>query len=170
MSGLQIKNAGPAVDPNDYVIKSQLQPNALAAPPITAAPQTQAQVSNPPAPAPTAAPEQDYTIVFSIDAPTSGYETPPYIGGKNRDGFFIDIWIAATGVPIDTPTSINFNVNGNPLLTTDIQLPVGSNGPVHSSLLVSPLPVMGLDTRITMFVNTASGVTLLSGGIVVRRR
>lgn len=170
--GLRIKNASASKDSNDYVIRSELHPTALAAPPVSNAPNTQAQVSNPP---PSAGSngggdaEQDYTIVFSIDGPTNGYETPPYIGGRNRDGVFIDIWIAATGTPVINPTSINFNVNGQPLLSADIQLPANSSGPVHSSQLVSPLPVMGLDTRVTMKVNIASGVTFLSGGIVVRR-
>ena len=168
-NGLRIKNASASKDPNDYVIRSELHPTALAAPPITSAPQTQAQVSNPPQQTSNGNAEQDYTIVFSVDAPADGYETPPYVGGRNRDGVFIDIWIASTGSPQTNPASINFNVNGQPLLTADIQLPINSMGPIHSSLLVSPLPVMGLDTRVTMKINAASGLTLVSGGIVVRR-
>lgn len=170
--GLRIKNASASKDPNDYVIRSELHPTALVAPPVTSAPQTQAQVSNPTPPSSGnsgGGDEQDYTIVFSVDGPTSAYETPPYIGGRNRDGVFIDIWVAATGTPLINPASINFSINNVPLLTSDLQLPANSHGPVHSSLFASPLPVMGLDTRVTMKVNTASGVTFLSGGIVVRR-
>jgi hypothetical protein len=168
-NGLRIKNASPSKDPSDYVVRSELHPTALAAPPVSSAPQTPAQVNNPPAPISTGETDQYYSIVFSVDNPTNGYETPPFVGGINRDGVFIDVWIAATGTPLVNPASINFNINGNPLLATDVQLPAGSNGPVHSSQLVSPLPVMGFDTRVTMKVNTASGLTLLSGGIVVRR-
>ncbi len=167
--GLRIKNASPSKDPNDYVIRSELHPTALAAPPVSSAPQTQAQVSNPPPPTNIGDAEQDYTIVFSVDAPTNGYETPPYIGGSNRDGVFIDVWVACNGAPVTNPTSINFSVNGQTFLTSDIQIPAGTKGPVHSTLFISPLPVMGLDTKVTMVVNTASSVTALSGGIVVRR-
>ena len=168
--GLRIKNASPSKDPNDYVVRSELHPNALAAPPITSAPQTQAQASNPSQDSNSGAgAEQYYTIVFSSDSVADGYETPPYVGGRNRDGVFIDVWVAATGTPLVNPASINFNINGQPLLTTDILLPAGSHGPIHSSKLVSPLPVMGFDTKVTMKTNTASAVSLLSGGIVVRR-
>lgn len=168
-NGLRIKNASASKDPNDYVIRSELHPTALAAPAISAAPQTQTQASNPPPSGSIDEVEQDYTIVFSTDVGADGYETPPYNGGKNRDGVFIDVWIAATGTPLVNPASINFNINGKPLLTADIQLPAGSHGPIHSSLLVSPLPVMGLDTLVTMKINIASSVTLISGGVVVRR-
>ena len=167
--GLRIKNANPSKDPNDYVVRSELHPTAFAAPPVTSAPQTQAQVSNPPSLISSGEAEQDYTIVFSVDSVVDGYETPAYVGGINRDGVFIDIWVTANTAPIVTPASINFNVNGVPLLTADVQIPVGSTVVVHSSKLVSPLPVMGFDTKVTMKINTASGVALLSGGIVVRR-
>lgn len=168
-NGLRIKNASASKDPNDYVIRSELQPNALAAPPVSSAPQTQAQVNNPPPPTNGGDTEQDFTIVFSVDAPEDGFETPPYIAGRNRDGVFIDVWVACTGAPSGSAASINFKVNGNLLLTADVQIPSGEFGPKHSSLLIDPLPVLGLDTRVTMKVNTASGVTLLSGGVVVRR-
>lgn len=170
--GLRIKNASPSKDPNDYVVRSELHPTALAAPPVTSAPQTQKQASNPPpvsGPQSGSGDEQDYTAVFSIDGPTNGYETPAYVGGRNRDGVFIDVWVTANGPPTINPASMNFNVNGQPLLTADVQIPAGSTAVVHSSKLASPLPVMGLDTKLTMKVNTASGVTFLSGGIVVRR-
>lgn len=172
--GLRIKNASASKDPSDYVIRSELHPTSLAAPPVTSAPQTQAQVSNPPSSSSGNSnsggdAEQDYTIVFSIDGPTDAYETPAYVGGRNRDGVFIDIWVTANGAPLVNPASLNFNVNGAPLLSTDVQIPAGSTDVIHSSQMVSPLPVMGLDTKVTMQVNTASGVTFLSGGIVVRR-
>ena len=167
--GLRIKNASASKDPNDYVIRSELHPTALAAPPISSAPQTQAQVSNPPPKNSGGDAEQDYTIVFAIDAPTDGYETSAYYGGRNRDGVFIDVWVGCNGAPILNPALINFKVNGQTLLTENISIPAGSFGPLHSSLLISPLPVMGLDTKVTMVIITASAVTFLSGGIVVRR-
>jgi hypothetical protein len=167
--GLRIKNASPSKDPSDYVVRSELQPTAFSAPSITGAPQTQTQASNPPPPANIGQADQYYTIVFSTDTPTDAYETPPFNGGFNRDGTFVDVWVAATGTPLTNPALVNFRVNGLPFLTADISLPAGSHGPVHSSLFVSPLPVMGKDTLVTMRVTTASGVTLLSGGIVVKR-
>lgn len=167
--GLRIKNASPSKDPSDYVIRSELQPTALAAPPVSSAPQTAAQVSNPPTPISRGEEDQYYTMVFSVDAPTDAYETPAFGGGINRDGVFIDIWVTANVGPFVTPASINFKVNGSLLLTNDVQIPVGSTAMIHSSQMVSPLPVMGFDTKVTMIINTASGVTFLSGGIVVRR-
>lgn len=168
-NGLRIKNASASKDPSDYVIRSELHPTALAAPSISGAPQTQTQVSNPPPGPNLESVDQYYTQVFSVDNPTNGYETAPFCGGINRDGTFIDIWVASTGTPLINPASINFNVNGIPLLTADILLPANNHGPIHSSLYISPLPVFGFDTRVTMKVNTASSVTFLSGGIVVRR-
>lgn len=167
--GLRIKNASASVDPSDYVIRSELQQNALAAPPQSSAPTTVAQVNNPPIPGATAAAEQDYTVVICVDSPIDGYESAPYIAGRKRDGIFIDAWVACTAPPISSSANINFNLNGFQLLSQDIQIPAGSLGPVHSSFFVSPLPVMGFDTRLTLKCNVASGVTLLSGGIVVRR-
>lgn len=167
--GLRIKNASPSKDQNDYVVRSELHPTALAAPPVSSAPSTQAQVSNPPPPISAGEADQFYTIVFSIDSVVDGYETPAFGGGRNRDGVFIDIWVTANAAPITNPASINFNVNGQPLLSEDIQIPVGSTSMIHSSKMVSPLPVMGFDTKVTMKINTASSVAFLSGGIVVRR-
>lgn len=167
--GLRIKNASASVDPNDYVIRSELQPNALAAPPQSSAPSTPAQVNNPPIPSPISAAEQDYTIVISEPVPTDGFESAPFIGGKNRDGVFIDAWVACTGAPLVNPAKINWNINGTPLLSQDILIPAASLGPVHTSYFASPLPVMGYDTRITLKVNQANGITLISGGLVVRR-
>jgi hypothetical protein len=167
--GLRIKNASPSKDPSDYVVRSELHPSALAAPPITSAPQTPAQVANPPQPGTPGEVDQFYTMCFSVDGPVDGYVSPPFVGGVNRDGVFIDIWIASTGFPNPNPASINFLVNGAPLLTTDVIMPAGQTGPIHSSQMVSPLPVMGFDTKVTMKVTTASGITFLTGGIVVRR-
>lgn len=167
--GLRIKNASASVDPNDYVIRSELHPTALAAPQISGSPKTQQQVSNPPPSPSVGEADQYYTIVFSTDTATDGYETPPYNGGIHRDGVFVDIWVRATGTPLINPASINFKVNGTLLLVSDIQIPAGSHGPIHSSQFVSPLPVMGYDTAVTMKINTASAISLVSGGIVVRR-
>lgn len=167
--GLRIKNASASVDANDYVIRSELQPNALAAPPISASPKTPAQVNNPPIAVPTSAPEQDYTIVICESAPADGFESAPFIGGRKRDGVFIDAWAACTGSPVVQPAKVNWNINGNPLLSQDLEIPAGTFGPVHSSFFVSPLPVMGFDTRITFRVPKAAGMTLVSGGLVIRR-
>lgn len=167
--GLRIKNASASVDASDYVIRSELHPTALAAPQQSSAPKTVAQVNNPPIPVPTSPAEQDYTIVICSDAPADGYESPPFIGGRKRDGVFIDAWVACTGAPSGTTALINWKLNGNLLLSQDIQIPAGSLGPVHTSFFVSPLPVMGFDTRITLKVNQAAGITLVSGGLVVRR-
>lgn len=167
--GLRIKNASASVDPSDYVVRSELQPNALAAPPASSAPQTPAQVANPPIPAPTSAPEQDYTIVITESSPTDGFESAPFIGGRKRDGIFIDCWVACTSAPLGNPAKINFKINGKFLLSQDVQIPAGTLGPVHTSFFASPLPVMGFDTRITLKINQANGMLLISGGLVVRR-
>jgi hypothetical protein len=167
--GLRIKNASASVDANDYVIRSELHPNALAAPPQNSAPKTVAQVNNPPIPAPTSPAEQDYTVVICVDGPSNGYESAPFIGGRKRDGVFIDAWAACTGAPVLQSAFINWNINGTPLLSKDIEIPAGSLGPIHSSFFVSPLPVMGFDTRVTLKITTASGMTFFSGGLVVRR-
>lgn len=144
--GLRIKNASPAVDQNDYVTLSQLQ--AATQPPTT--------------------PSVTYTMVFSRDTPVDGDQSPPYNAGTDRDGTIIDTWIAATGAPV-SDCHVNWKINGVNLLTTDVILPSGTTGPVHSSQISSPIPAIGIDTIATMVVVTAGGVLLLSGGIVVRR-
>lgn len=144
--GLRIKNASPAVDQNDYVTLSQLQ--AATQPPST--------------------PSATYTMVFSRDSPGDGDQSPPYNAGTDRDGTIIDTWIAATAAPT-SDCHVNFTINGNNLLSTDIILPLGITGPVHSAQIVSPIPAVGIDTIATMVVVTAGGVGLLSGGIVVRK-
>ncbi len=167
--GLRIKNASPSKDPSDYVVRSELHPDALAAPPVTSAPQTPAQVNNPAPPAKSDSVDQYYSIVFAVDAAVDGYETPPFWGGINRDGVFIDVLFGCNTAPDAAPASVNFRVNGSDLLTEDIAIPTGETGPFHSSKYVSPLPVMGLDTKVTMKVNVVSGMASFTGEIIVRR-
>lgn len=144
--GLRIKNASPSKDPYDYVVRKELTP---------ASTQTDVIVA-------------EYTIVITRDAPADGEESPPYFAGTDRDGNVIDIWIGSTNAPI-TDCSVNFNINDTPVLNNPIILPAGSRGPIHSGDIVSPIPKIGFDTRVTIVVIISGGVTLLSGGIVVRR-
>lgn len=144
--GLRIKNASPSKDPYDYVVRKELTPASTL---------NTVNVA-------------EYTIVITRDTPADGEESPPYFAGVDRDGNIIDVWVGSTVAPT-TNCSVNFNINGSPLLNSDIILPSGSTGPVHSGDLVSPIPKIGKDTRVTMIVTTAGGVELLSGGVIVRR-
>lgn len=143
---LKITNAAPATDQNDYVILSQL--------PTVTPPQSQR--------------DHHYTIVLSKDGtPSDGDVTPPFRVAKERAGIPTQVWISAIVAPTDDAFFM-VQRNGVDILPVNLKLPKTVTD-VLSSQLVSPVPNFAASDKITAKVITASGVSQVSIGIVVKR-
>jgi hypothetical protein len=149
--GLKIQNAGPGTEPNDYVTLSQLQ---------------QAVV-------PSAAPVQNFSIPFSsVGAVTAGQLSAPYIVGTDRVGNPTAISVAVpstTESPTGVPLIINLAMNGVNMLSTNLSLPVGNEGPVSSSQFISPLPRLAIGNKIVPIIIQSGGASYVTIQLYVVR-
>lgn len=149
--GLRITNASPSIDEHDYVTRGELSKT-----------QQQALVTN-----------KHYAIIWSkAGTVATGQVIPCYNVTRDRVGKPVDVWarIASIGgVAPSVALTLNIYVNGTFLLTSDLTIPIGSKGPVHSSQFVSPLPSLGLDVEIIASI-TGGDATNLSIGLVVEEQ
>ncbi len=142
----RIRNASPAILPNDYVILSQL-PTVPTIPPEK---------------------KQHYTIVFNPPSTVGTTISPPFIINRDRAGKPIQCQIAV-GVLGTGDFVCNFQRNGANLFTQDITIPAGQSGPVYSSLFVTTFPKFGLGDLITPTITSVGGVSLITMQILVER-
>lgn len=142
---LRITNAAPALDPNDYVILSQI-PTPVA--------QTPGRV--PP-----------YTIVFTPPGVITVGTGAPFVAGRGRSGIPIQVWLAAQNKPTSGPLSINININGTQLLSTDLTMNPGDDSPVISSTFASSIKLPYLGTMVPL-ISSVGGAALVSIGVVIR--
>jgi hypothetical protein len=151
LKGLKIQNAGPATEPNDYVILSQVQ--QLVAPVIT--------------------PDQHFSIPFSTSGPvTTGQLSAPFIVGTDRVGNPSSISVAVPSsaqAPTSGPLIVNLAMNGSNLLATNLQLPIGQEGPVSSSAFVSPTPKLAAGNKIVPVIIADGGASFVTIQLYVTR-
>jgi hypothetical protein len=146
--GLQIKNMGPGVEPNDAVTVSQLQ--SVVTPVVN--------------------PNQNFTIVFdNSGSPNNGDVFAPYVFGKSRVGYPTEVWIQAVAAPTSGVFEVELLFNGSNILNTNIQLAIGNSGPVFSSNFVNPLPNFGYQGILKGSVVNAGSASNVSVGICVQR-
>lgn len=149
--GLKIQNAGEGTEPNDYVTLSQLQQAVT----------------------PSAAPNQNFSIPFSAPGPvTTGQISPPFIVGTDRVGNPTSISVAVTSVsqaPATGPLIVNLNLNGIPMLATNLSLPVGNEGPVSSSMFITPLPKLSAGSKIVPVIISGGGASYVTIQLYVVR-
>jgi hypothetical protein len=145
---LRITNAGPAQDPNDYVILSQL-PQAVVAPSTT---------------------QTTVTIVFSSTGAVSvGQSSAPYVVGRGRAGATPwEVHLTATTPPTGGALTANLQLNGANMLSTDISLPAGQATPVVASNFVTPVPNLPYLGQIVPTITLASGAALVTISLVIR--
>jgi hypothetical protein len=139
--GNQIKNAGSATDPKDFVTLDQL-PQMPPPPPVV---------------------NHHYSIPFSTTGPaTTGMQSAPYIVREGRTGAPIWVTLAATTAPTTGNLTANISRNGVNILTSDITLPSGQNGPVKVGNFTTPIPHFGLDDLIVPVVTNDGGSALIT--------
>lgn len=147
MHGLRITNAGVSIDPQDYVTKSELKSYIGAVPVV----------------------DTTYTQVFSLSSsPSDGEVSPPFVVQKGREGFPIVAWVAAINAPSTAICKVNIQYGGNSILPVDLELPIGSSGPVSTSTFVDPRPKLGTTSFMNAVVTTSGGVSLISIGLVIQ--
>jgi hypothetical protein len=145
--GLRITNASPSKDPNDYVIRKEL-------------PQIQgSQLGK----------KAYYTIPFSNEGQiTIGNDVSPHyivpIGGA---GTLVKVYIYTVIVDI-VDITVDVILNGVPVLSTPIRLPVGQHGPVSALNFTQNIVISEFDT-IGLNVYTGSVSALLSVQLRVLR-
>jgi len=109
-----------------------------------------------------------YTIVFSADFAFSGDAFPAFVVGDDRSGFAEEAWVYAQGTPVSTSgLSVNIARNGTNMLTSDLVLGTGSNGPVFDT--VFDITAIAHGDVITLVTDDMGGVTGVSVGLVVKR-
>lgn len=109
-----------------------------------------------------------YTIVFSADYAYTGDAFPAFIVGDDRGGFAEEAWVYADGTPVSTGgLAINISRNGTNMLSTDLVLATGSNGPVFSSSFSTTAVTHG--DVIQLQTIDMGGVTGVSVGLVIKR-
>lgn len=147
LRGLRITNAGVSVDPQDYVTKGELQQFVSARVPQ----------------------DQYYTQVFSVSsAPADGEFSPPFVVQAGREGYPYFAWVAAINAPSSAICKVNIQLAGTNILSSDLQLPIGAQGPVSSAQFINPKPKIGTKAFMNAVVNKAGGVSLLSIGLVIQ--
>ena len=147
-NGLQIKNMGPATEPNDAVTLSQLNNVITTIPKV----------------------DQDFTAVFSSPPTISnGAVFPPYVFGKNRVGYPTEVWIRAEVVPSTGNLVVEVTYNGASILNSNIVLPMNTNGPTFVSNFVNPLPNFAYQGVLKGTVVNANGAGTVSVGVCVKR-
>ena len=138
--GLKIQNAGDATEPADYVTLRQL-PSI----PVFANQR-----------------EQHFSIPFSSSGTvTTGQLSAPFIVGVDRVGMPTGIAVAVPTVaqaPVSQDLIINVQLNGANILATNLTLPIGKAGPVFSSILVTPTPILSVGAKLTPVVVQGDGV------------
>ena len=159
LHGLRITNGGPAQNPNDFVILSQL-------PQI---PQPQEQSA------------QFYTIVFNSTGPVTAGTTisAPFVIGRGREGQPWEMHVAAITAPSTIPLQVNMQQNRpvsgqsdivTTLLSTPLTLPIGNKGPVISSQFIAPTPNFALYDKITPIVVACDGiVSMVTISLIIKR-
>jgi hypothetical protein len=144
LSGLKIQNAGAATEPNDYVILSQVQQLVT----------------------PTTQSNQNFSIPFSSSGSvTAGQISAPFIVGTDRVGNPTAISVAVPSVtqaPTGVSLIVNLSMNGVNMLATNLELPIGNEGPVSSSQFVSPLPKLAAGNKIVPVIIQAGGASFVT--------
>ena len=145
--GLSITNASPGVNPNDYATLSQI----------------------PTLPTQPAATKKYYTIVFeSVGAIVPGsLVAPTFYAGIGRTGTPTQVWLGATVPPTTGPLSINVNINGNQLMTSNLTLNPGDTSPAISSTFNVPTQKLGTLMPVIPLIVSGGGASLVSIGIVI---
>ncbi len=147
MHGLRITNAGNSKDQQDYVCKSELQQFVTAAVPK----------------------EQFYTQVFSVSSsPADGESSPPFVVQSGREGYPFIAWVAAINGPTSAICKVNIQYGGTKILSSDLQLAIGSQGPVSTSQFTNPKPKLATNSFLNAIVDISGGVSLLSIGLVIQ--
>lgn len=143
-NGLKIQNAGPGTEPNDYVTLSQLQQAVT----------------------PSAASAQNFSIPFSSSGPvTAGQIAAPYIVGSGRVGNPTAISVAVPSTdqaPSSAPLIINLAMNGVNMLSINLELAIGDEGPVSSSQFISPLPKLAIGNKLVPVIIQAGGAAYVT--------
>lgn len=138
--GLRIKNAGNAVDPQDYVTLSQLK-------------QVTQQIPTGP---------NYFSIPFSSTGiVTVGDLVAPYNPGTGRTGKPYEVILSATIPAVSQDLKMNIQINGTSILANDIDLPIGQTNAVSSSDFINNLPMIGKLASIVPVVTQADGTSSL---------
>lgn len=157
-SKLRIKNASPAVDPNDYVIFSQL---------------TQPVVSD-------NTDNDFYTVVFSKDGQVTDLEnSPEFVIGNGREGQPTQIWVKCLqgfepsgGDLIINVSWTRYDLGGSPvtvnLLASNLHLPNGTSSPVSSSAFAAPVPKFSQGSVLNKVIVSGNNASFVSVGVVVK--
>lgn len=108
------------------------------------------------------------TIYFEFDGFPFDDEASPFaIIMQNRQGFTpLAISIAAVGPGVSDSVKGNLQIAGVNMLTEDIELPAGEQGPVFSTKLAGGSLALG--TLIQAIITQASGSSQVSFGLVIR--
>jgi len=157
--GLKFTNNGPATDPGDYVILSQL-PSLV-------------NTSNDN--------EQHYTAVFSDSGVVgTGDVVPAFIAGFERVGFPVAVNMVvhplgsapSTGdltINIFVGRNISGIITGQNILKTDLTLPQGTFGPVSASNFIQNVPYVGDKFVVYPVITNGAGAAVVTIGVVLRR-
>lgn len=147
--GLRIRNAGLAIDPNDYVCLSQLP---------TIPDQT------------IQGDDQHYSMVWQFDGVvTTGQAITSFTAGRNRDGTIYEAILSCEGAPSGGDLTVNFQILGVNLLSADLKVPSGGNGPVTSMSVNQPIPKIGYLTKVTPKIINGAGASLVYMALVIKR-
>lgn len=117
----QIVNAGLAVNPNDYVVFSQLPVVPSVQPP----------------------PVQHYSMVWNFSQASNGMKFSPFIGSSERAGKCVWVKCACSVPPSGGAFEFNILRNGVAVLNGNVSLGSGNAGPVTSSVWVTNLAKVG---------------------------
>jgi len=156
--GLRIKNAAPAVDPNDYVTLKQLKNEPVSI------------RHNP----------QHFTIVWTKETPTIDDVPEAYCFGPGREGSPVELWVVARGAPTSDDLSINIEYSQSGILNDPLKrvllLPTleplvllqGQSLRVFTSTFRNPVPKFSRHDVIYPTLLSIGGATSVSIGLVVK--
>jgi hypothetical protein len=151
--GNRITNAGNSVGQQDYITRAELP--GLVAPLLSSKNNPSTLVS--------------YTILFTPpDGAADGSTSPAYVVGINRSGKPNQAWLTCNGAPISNPLACNILYQGNPILESNLIIPIGSTTAVTTSTFVTPTPTLAQLSQIQMSIVTDGQATGVSMGLVVQ--
>lgn len=152
--GNRITNAGPSVNPNDYITRGEL--GAL----VAALPTSSTQTSGGTVP---------FTILFTPpDGIADGTISPSYVVGIGRSGKPNQVWLRCTTAPTTTTLAIQILYNGVGILTDNLSITMGNTGPTLTSTFLLPVPLFALMSDVQVQVVTSGGALGISVGVVVQ--
>lgn len=107
-----------------------------------------------------------YTIVYSGWGAWSTVGIEAFIVGRDREGYAEEAWVYANTPPVGVPFVFNISKNGTNIMSTNMSLGVGTNGPVFNTTFTGASFAHG---DIVKLVPVSGGANALSVGLVVKR-